>query len=122
VSETYDIYFGTDPGNLVPLEANLTATQLSIYGPFEYDTTYYWRVDATNEYGTTTGDVWSFTTLDLDPPISSWELIPGGSGSGPLDDPPGVEGTDFRWLGNNNMVTTRRLVAAAYNRIWYEDI
>ncbi|AXO81244.1 T9SS C-terminal target domain-containing protein [Olleya aquimaris] len=29
---------------------------------WEYNTTYYWKVDAVNCFGTTTGTVWSFTT------------------------------------------------------------
>jgi hypothetical protein len=38
---------------------------------------------------------------------------------GPLDG--GVEGTDFVWNGSNNMRTTRHLIAAAANRIWYQQ-
>jgi hypothetical protein len=33
------------------------------YGDLTGNTTYYWRVDATNVCGTTTGDIWSFTTF-----------------------------------------------------------
>jgi len=31
-------------------------------GPLAYSTTYNWQVDEVNEYGTTSGDPWSFTT------------------------------------------------------------
>ena len=30
--------------------------------------TYQWRIDTVNEFGTTTGDVWTFTDLVLGPP------------------------------------------------------
>lgn len=75
-------------------------------------TTYYWRIDATNDVDTTTGDEWSFTILEFDPPLPS-----GMSFSGDPDDAP--TGTP---TGESNMVTVRRLVAIAKNRLWYEDV
>jgi hypothetical protein len=120
MSETYDVYFGESPGSLELLASGLVTTQLAVVGPFEYDTTYYWRVDATNENGTTTGDVWSFTTLEFKPPQASYTLISGGSGLGPSEG--GVEGVDWNWSGTNMMTTVKRLVAAAKNRIWYEEV
>ena len=85
-------------------------------------TTFEWRVDATNEVGTTTGNTWEFTTQSLKIPKVSYVLISGGSGAGPYDYPPGEEGTDWNWTGENNMVSIRRLVAAANGKIWIEDI
>jgi pectate lyase len=67
------IYFGTSPKLT---EADLKAEKQwfrrnvekqvvtsSMYEPGELkrDTSYYWRVDGVNEYGTTTGPTWSFT-------------------------------------------------------------
>lgn len=58
----YTVYFGTDPNNLSPIGEVSNSENPS----FQLPTTlisrvyYYWRVDATNDYGTTTGDVWSF--------------------------------------------------------------
>jgi hypothetical protein len=34
-------------------------------GVLENGTTYYWRIDEKNANGTTTGDVWSFTTQSV---------------------------------------------------------
>ena len=59
---SYDVYFGTDPtpdagefqGNQIPTSFDP--------GTLGYGTDYYWRIDAVNDYGTTTGDVWHFTT------------------------------------------------------------
>ena len=60
---TYAVYAGTSPDNLEPLATGLTATSYR-YGSVEADKTYYWRVDATNDVGTTTGTVWSFTAFE----------------------------------------------------------
>ncbi|MHC4397279.1 MAG: right-handed parallel beta-helix repeat-containing protein [Planctomycetota bacterium] len=54
-----DVYFGTtSPGSS---QGNQTATTYEP-GTMSNDTTYYWRIDEINAQGTTTGDVWSFTT------------------------------------------------------------
>jgi hypothetical protein len=58
-AESFNIYFGeSSPPPLVT-----TQTQIS-YSPdtLLYETHYYWRVEAVNEIGTTSGPVWSFTT------------------------------------------------------------
>jgi hypothetical protein len=59
---SYDVYFGTDP---TPDETEFKGNQAgTTYDPgtLAYDTTYYWRIDAKNSGGTTTGDVWNFRT------------------------------------------------------------
>ena len=58
---SYDVYFGTDP---TPDSGELKGNQISTsYNPdLIYGTPYYWRIDAKNSIGTTTGDVWYFTT------------------------------------------------------------
>jgi hypothetical protein len=82
-----------------------------------YNHEYTWSAGTVNEWGETDGDDWTFETLALDPPTCSYTLLPGMT-LGPLDG--GTEGIDFIWNGSNNMRTTRYLVAAANNRIWYE--
>ncbi|MHC4660948.1 MAG: hypothetical protein ACYS8W_04605 [Planctomycetota bacterium] len=56
----YDVYFGTkdDPPLIMP---NNTVAFFSP-GALEYETVYYWRIDASNSYGTTQGITWTFTT------------------------------------------------------------
>jgi len=59
---SYDVYFGTDPA---PDSGEFKGNQMSTtYDPGRLapETTYYWRIDAKNEFGPSTGDVWSFTT------------------------------------------------------------
>jgi hypothetical protein len=88
----------------------------------DYDTEFTWRADVVNEFGITTGDNWTFTTIAFVPPIASYILIEGGNGKGPNDDPPGIEWVDWKWSGLNNMITIKRLVAAIDNRLFYESI
>ncbi len=61
---SYDVYFGTS--NPPSSKGNQTGTTYNP-GTLAYATTYYWRIDTKNSAGTTTGDVWSFTTQDTPP-------------------------------------------------------
>ncbi|MGM8363737.1 LamG-like jellyroll fold domain-containing protein [Flavobacterium sp. ARAG 55.4] len=58
----YAVYFGTDPENLNKLVEIPYSENLSYQLPDELTSRvyYYWRIDAINDYGTTTGNVWSF--------------------------------------------------------------
>jgi hypothetical protein len=59
---SHDVYFGTEsPGTLQGNQAGTTFDP----GTLANATTYYWRIDEKNAGGTTTGDVWSFTTPAL---------------------------------------------------------
>jgi len=51
---TYDVYFGTEPNELLPgwygtapivTGTSETTVANSVFGPLDYDTQYYWRVD-----------------------------------------------------------------------------
>jgi len=124
MAETYDVYWGIDAGDLNLIASGISELEISvpIEGILNYNTIYYWRVDAIDAGVTTEGDVWSFTSIVFGPPQISYVLISGGSGSGPYDDPPGTEGTDWNWTGENNMIIVRRLVAAAEDAIWYGGV
>ena len=88
---SYDVYWGTgrnlaaDAGLGTPIGTTFTAT--TIRRP-ALGTTYYWRVDAKNDQGTTRGSVWSFTTADRAAPPP-----PGGGGYTPpaVSPPPADE-------------------------------
>ena len=63
---SYDVYFGTDSTpDGGEFEGNISSTNFSL-ATLGYSTTYFWRIDAVNSNGTTTGNVWSFTT-EADP-------------------------------------------------------
>jgi len=63
----YSVYFGTSSSNLIKAaEVNYSASPSYQLTGLYPATTYYWRIDATNEKGTATGDVWSFRTLKPD--------------------------------------------------------
>jgi hypothetical protein len=76
---SYDVYFGTDP---TPDSSEYKGNQTGLtYNPgtLEPGTTYYWRIDAKNSSGTTTGNVWSFTTTPAPAPtIQSTSPLPAG--------------------------------------------
>ncbi|MGA2093007.1 MAG: C10 family peptidase [Sedimentisphaerales bacterium] len=57
---SHDVYFGTV--NPPPSRDNQSGTTFDT-GTMTNNTTYYWRIDEKNAGGTTTGDVWSFTTI-----------------------------------------------------------
>ena len=60
---TYAVYFGTeDPPPLVSAEQAALSFEPSA---LSYNTTYYWKIIATDSYGASTeGPVWSFTTIN----------------------------------------------------------
>ena len=79
---SHDVYFGTaSPGTFIGNQSAATYTP----GILASNTTYYWRIDEKNSYGTTTGNVWSFTTLlDTSPPTPNpmaWVTVPTATGS-----------------------------------------
>ena len=88
---SYDVYWGreehltADADLGTPIGTTFTAT--TIRRP-ALSTTYYWRVDAKNDQGTTTGGVWSFTTADRAAPPS---FAPGGGYTPPVVSPPPAE-------------------------------
>ena len=117
---TYDVYWGTDSENLnlVASGINDLSYPMPIEGILDYGVVYYWRIDATNEYGTTEGDTWSFTTMFFDPPAYSTQekVIYGEDPSDPEAE------TETAPSGENNIITVERLVAIADNKFFYEDV
>ena len=66
-TDSCEVYLGTDVDNLVHM-GSLTEP-LFAPGNLEYDSIYYWRIDAKNAGGTQGGAVWFFTT-EKSPEIS----------------------------------------------------
>lgn len=136
-ADSYDIYFGTESGNLALFGSEITDILFTIAGvsggsPLDYYITYYWRIDSVNEFGTTTGDEWSFATIRLDPPTVTYDyggqyyyqLLAQADGSYGDHPPTGVENVDYVVVAfqPNFINTFRRLVAATKNSIYYEEI
>ena len=57
---SHDVYFGTT--NPPTFCGNQTSTTYDT-GTMNNGTTYYWRIDERNAFGSTTGSLWSFTTI-----------------------------------------------------------
>ena len=64
----YKVYLSTD-GTTFTQVADQTGSTYNHGSLWAYSTTFYWRVDAYNDYGTATGTVWHFTTA-ADPSIT----------------------------------------------------
>ncbi len=60
-----DVWIGTHPDYFTHIYSGAEITSLHIPSPQEYRKTYFWRVDASDQSGTTEGDTWIFTTTDL---------------------------------------------------------
>ena len=76
---SHDVYFGTDSTpDSGEFQGNQTATTFDP-GTMSNSTTYYWRIDEVNSNGTTTGDVWSFTTTSGSAPGAASSPSPSNS-------------------------------------------
>ena len=64
---TDDVYFGTDPGAVDLICADVKFPTCDP-GPLTCGTTYYWQVCSKNADNEVCGPVWSFTTLSCFPP------------------------------------------------------
>ena len=59
---SYKVYFGTDSTpDETEYKDSISSAEYSL-STLNYNTTYYWRIDAVNSGGTTSGDIWHFTT------------------------------------------------------------
>lgn len=117
-ADTYTISF---TGYLAPISVEQAGLTCSVPGlPLDYETVYTWRVDPTNQFGTTTGDNWTFTTLVHDIPRASARYIADGS---PVPIGTVFNPTTMYYTGENLVAGgIGRLVAAANNAIWVEAI
>lgn len=73
LADAHNLYFGT---NAVLSEADFvtnTTDTLCDVGLREFGATYFWRVDSSNQFGVTTGEVWSFTSRLPDPEFAAYD-------------------------------------------------
>lgn len=112
---SYDVYYGEDAGSLSLVsggqeELSFTIDGITLGSPFEYLVSRTWRIDPINDVGVTVGDVWTFVCIAFDPPL------PTGVTLDAEGDPTGTP------TGESGMLTIRRLVAAAEDKLFYENI
>jgi hypothetical protein len=127
-AETYDVYFAPYGEFYEKIASDITDTFFdaivahtpAFNGHYSYGQKYLWVVIAKNEYGANYdppedfgigygGTVWEFNAMVFVPPLPTGITLVGGVPTGTA-------------TGGNNMITTKRLVAAAQNRIFYESI
>jgi hypothetical protein len=98
----YTVYFGFKDGELVPQDDrsrySIVTLKMSLGEQLEYDTDYQWGVLKVVDEVETYSELFEFKTVGFVPP--------------------GPKGTPVNGL--NGIVTIKRLVAAANNKIWYE--
>ena len=127
---SYDLYWGTgrslgaDAALRTPVRTRYTAWTIRRPGTTAADrrlasaTTYYWRVDAKNEHGTTEGTVWSFTTTDDPGP----QPPPGGGDPPPVTPPPAGGGYTAITISIADQSVTEgnrgRLITTGYTPRW----
>ncbi|MDY8138391.1 T9SS type A sorting domain-containing protein [Aquimarina sp. 2201CG5-10] len=61
---SHNVYFGTDPALGTGSSQGNQSTTTFDPGNLNSNTTYYWRIDEVNSIGTTTGQIWDFTTTN----------------------------------------------------------
>lgn len=107
---TFDVYVGPSAIDLTLASSAQGGTSLVIpeaYRLAKTVETWYWRVDATNEYGTTTGDVWSFSPYwapEITAQSSSGEK-PLGSGVTLFVTANGIPGPTYQWYEDGSPVS-----------------
>jgi len=85
-ADSHDVYFGTNPSpGAAEFQGNQSATNFEP-GMLIPSTTYYWRIDELNAYGTTPGTTWSFQTAAASPDTI---IILGGLSADSSDAPRG---------------------------------
>ncbi len=60
----YTVYLGLAADQLTAIATDITAKTYVYNTALQADKTYYWRVDATNDKGTTQGTLWSFKAVE----------------------------------------------------------
>jgi hypothetical protein len=79
---SYNVYFGTINPPVTLVASGGAASSFNPSVDLQYGTTYYWRIDSVNPYGTTTGDVWSFTTAPLTLANKATDFFPADTATG----------------------------------------
>jgi hypothetical protein len=129
VADSYNVYL--DTGSLVDLVSAGQEGTSYTPSPLRNHTEYLWRVDAINEFGITTGNEWSFTTIRTVPPSPTfyyngdyYRLLVQSDGTWGTPPPDGVENTDYTILSGylpNFMNVNQRLILFARCGLYYED-
>ncbi|MBV7530382.1 autotransporter-associated beta strand repeat-containing protein [Chitinophaga sp. sic0106] len=64
-ADSYEVYLGTDTASMAKVGEMAAGTAVYYPSDLQPNTTYYWRIDAKNGNGTTTGTLWNFTSANI---------------------------------------------------------
>ena len=109
-ARTYDIYFwkASDTPPSTPTGSDLTSNRYRNNYYLEYGTTYNWYVIAKNLAGSSTSQVWSFTTLNVADIIVDQVILPPDAYSG--------KSMEIKWVIKNNGISLTNPSQ------WYDNI
>lgn len=126
-ADTYSVYFGTLSGFTSLVETTSEVSSVLTSGNFSnYGDIYYWKVKATNDFGTTDSDEFWFTTIKFDPPLPSGITWTYSTDSGPGVDAEDEDGVPVVTVcgtanGLNFINTVGILIAITNNTLFYGD-
>lgn len=124
----YRLWLGGHPDSLTLLTDSLTTTYTVT--TLAEATTYYWRVDAYNDLGYSTGDVWTFSTLTVYPPqrVGDWRMDETLGSTAADSSAYGVDGElvdipAFQWIDGkvNNALSIDSVQAGSGIRVPHHD-
>jgi len=122
-ASSYNVNFGLSPITMNVISEGQEGLEAIFFATnFNYNATYYWRVDSVNQFGVTEGDVEHFYTIVFAPPLPTGITLTDIPGGIPGDEEGGEGEQTGTATGGNIIITNRRLVVAAANKIWYESI
>ena len=98
-SLTYDVYFGTNPNPTNRVANDISQTSYQTTAP-NYETTYYWKVVASDGEFETSSNTWSFTTEEEDIPENQYPNYI--TNISPVNGATNVDiDTTFSWFGDD---------------------
>ena len=110
---SYDVYFSQSASDVISattadtaFAGNVTETSWTPAG-LDSDKTYFWRVDALNENGATTGTLWSFSTVGINAPERATNPTPAADAEDVLAD------TTLSWTGDDEATAFQLYITAS---------
>lgn len=102
-ASSYEFFFGTDPTALASITTSATPDVGLVN--LQYNTTYYWQVIATNQFGQSMNNpIWSFTTegTTILPPGNASSPMPADGATNVMIDTNNTDSVAFAWTPSSS--------------------